>query len=470
MKKLLSLILIFIMLLTGCSPKAVSNKTVSTKVSGSEFNLKKTKHFEMYYKDSDSSCIDDIAAALENNYSRIINDLKPVNVPIIKVMIYPNLDELIAADVGNASLDLDTGFCYEGDIFQILSPKWQYQSKEHYNSMILEAVNEFTHCIMYDMFKNSDGKYVKWLWESVASYEAKQFMKPDRIWCPTISELDNSHKANVVHEYGYTLCEYILEKWGMDGLRKLILSNGDTEGTLGINQMELENDWFDYINNKYSVENTGEFYIKKTSHFAIHYKDEDKSCVDDLANSLEKSYPKVVSDLKPKYVQVVDVMVYHNTDELKNAMTINNIESQPTGIAISKYEFDILSPLIEPSYEFTIYKTAIHEFTHCIEMCINNQPPVWLSESIAQYESSSFYKPYNNKYPTISEMNENGSISPVVYTYGYTLIEYIVNKWGMDGVRKLLENNGDIQETFGISEQELQAGWHEFLRTKYPVK
>lgn len=103
-------------------------------------------------------------------------------------------------------------------------------------------------------------------------------------------------------------------------------------------------------------------------------------------------------------------------------------------------------------------------------MCINNQTPVWLSESIAQYESSGFYKPYNNKYPTISEMNENGSISPVVYTYGYALIEYIVNKWGMDGVRKLLKNNGDIQETFGISEQELQAGWHEFLRTKYPVK
>jgi hypothetical protein len=335
--------------------------------------------------------------------------------------------------------------------------------------MILEAVNEFTHCIMYDMFKNSDGKYVKWLWESVASYEAKQFMKPDRIWCPTISELDNSHKANVVHEYGYTLCEYILEKWGMDGLRRLILSNGDTEGILGISQLELENGWFAYINNKYSVVNTGEFYIKKTSHFVIHYKDEDKSCVGDLANSLEKSYPKVVSDLKPKYVQVINVMVYHNTDELMNAMPTNNIKSQSGGMAISKYEFDILSPFTGPSYEFTIYKTAIHEFTHCIELCINT-PPVWLSESIAQYESSGFYKPDTYKYPSISEMNQNVTENPAVYYYGYTLIEYIVNKWGMDGVRKLLENNGDIQETFGISEQELQEGWHEFLRTKYPVK
>ena len=461
--------MLFIMLFTGCSAK-----TNSAKAYGSEYNMKKTKHFEIYYKDNDSSCVNDIETKLEQNYEKIINDLKPVNLPTIKVMIYPDLKEFCSSTMTSTmNPAIGTGFCSTGDTFHILSPNTAGQSKEDYNAKVLESVNEFAHCVMYNMFKDSEGKCVKWLWESVASYEAGQFMIPDKNWCPTLDDLDNSYNSKTINEFGYTLCKYIIDKWSMEDVRKLIKSNGDIESILGISRKDLEDGWHDYLRDKYSVNDTDKFYIKKTSHFEIHCKDKDKSCIDNMANKLEENYSKVVNDIKPDYVPIIKVTVCYNQEEFDNTVNRelkNLFLGVLDGHTTSKYEFYIMSPSCEHhkrSYDY-VAKQAVHEFTHCITFCVTEFTPKWLNESIAQYESSAFYKPDSYNYPTISGMNEDGKT--VVYNYGYILIQYIVSRWGMDGVRKLIRNRGDIKAVLGISEKDFENGWHEFMREKYPVK
>ncbi len=93
-------------------------------------------------------------------------------------------------------------------------------------------------------------------------------------------------------------------------------------------------------------------------------------------------------------------------------------------------------------------------------------------EGVCVYEAQEFIDPKNiedlrkGKYPSITELNTRykGQKS---YKYGYTLIEFILNRYSREKLIELIENYGDLKKTLGITEEQFSQEWYLFVRKKY---
>lgn len=130
------------------------------------------------------------------------------------------------------------------------------------------AVHEFTHAVMLKLLTDHEpqpldtAKFDKkfknlpvWLWEAIAVYEADQFTNPKKLpfitktSYPSLDELSDRSKGKI-YKVGYTVVEYILSKYGRDGLITLILANGDVTA-LKTTKDEFSKDWHDFVIKKY---------------------------------------------------------------------------------------------------------------------------------------------------------------------------------------------------------------------------
>lgn len=131
------------------------------------------------------------------------------------------------------------------------------------------AVHEFAHAVMLKLLvdnepqplnaSNFDRKFAKfplWLWEGIATYEAKEFINPKRLpditrdGYPSLDELSNRSNGGKIYKVGYTIIEYLLAEHGQDGLIKLVLAWGDLS-VLKTNKEEFAKGWHDFVVKKY---------------------------------------------------------------------------------------------------------------------------------------------------------------------------------------------------------------------------
>ncbi|MEM7664810.1 MAG: hypothetical protein AAF250_03060 [Pseudomonadota bacterium] len=112
-----------------------------------------------------------------------------------------------------------------------------------------EAVHELIHALTLQL--NPDfGNNPRWLWESVAQYYAGErrdlavlegaFAKG----CPTIETLNSPFdQGGTIYSVGYSIGEFVESKWGPKALPDLVVTNGDTDLTLGISLDEFHRQW-----------------------------------------------------------------------------------------------------------------------------------------------------------------------------------------------------------------------------------
>lgn len=72
----------------------------------------------------------------------------------------------------------------------------------------------------------------------------------------------------------------------------------------------------------------------------------------------------------------------------------------------------------------------------------------------------------NGQHPNIIELS-NRSKGGKIYSCGFTIIEYILFKYGQEDLIRLIENYGDLKNTFNVTEVQFCNDWYEFVRTKY---
>jgi hypothetical protein len=71
-------------------------------------------------------------------------------------------------------------------------------------------------------------------------------------------------------------------------------------------------------------------------------------------------------------------------------------------------------------------------------------------------------------YPTLNELNTDyNSSNHNIYQVGYVLLEYIVVTWGMDTVIELIENNGNLSVSLGLTAQQFESGWYQYIESTY---
>ena len=124
------------------------------------------------------------------------------------------------------------------------------------------------------------------------------------------------------------------------------------------------------------------------------------------------------------------------------------------------------------NFDRPIGLTAVHEFAHLVSIAVNpsiDNNPRWLWEAIAIYESArppvpdvSDLKCFGpSSSPTLQDLNRH----PMnIYRVGYYLTKFIVDSWGMEGVAQLIESNGDLPASLGVSEQQFENLWFQSMR------
>lgn len=221
----------------------------------------------------------------------------------------------------------------------------------------------------------------------------------------------------------------------------------------------------------------------KTAHFTFFFSSSiDTATIVELANALESNYTRISKDLNTKPADNIEINIYaHRWRYIKatgNWGGSGNIEG------ISKLHF------VEQAWgETDSKKVAVHEFAHTVtlKLLLENEVkpinpkdfdnkfsafPTWLWEAISVYEANQLVHPKtltylnNGQYPGISELN-NRLKGGKIYSCGYTIIEYILSKYGQDNLITLVKNYGDLKRTFNVTDDEFSKEWYAFVKAKY---
>ncbi len=213
-----------------------------------------SEHFTFYYTKTDQDSIHQLRDKLEENYDRIVEDLKPAEMPRVQMNIYPNLAEFHEGINRKEAGNYLAGIALGPDKMSIVSPN--FPGPEHsYDSIMQVAVHEFTHVVTNNLTAYLAFPSMSWLYESIACYEADQFQDPKRMGSllsgkyPTLAQLNKD--TQLTYRLGYTIIEYIRDTWGMSAVRDLITSSGNLPAVLGKNEAEFEKGWYEYVKGKY---------------------------------------------------------------------------------------------------------------------------------------------------------------------------------------------------------------------------
>lgn len=254
-KRIISFALAILFLLTGCN-----NSTSKGEVkSSNKISLQlESNHFKFYSKDQDKKCLEDLSKALEENYTRITNDLITKSIKNVDVYVYSDLDtyhkEINQPDaptwvVGNAGPEPNT--IKMANPLNVDGPS--------YSNFMKIIVHEFTHVVVSNINPNASNIPI-WLNEGIATYESKQFSKADmtnykdKLGKYPLKDLETDFLAfgnNNGYIISYCIVEYIIKTYGYDKLIDSIKTPSDMEKIFGVSKEDFQNSFIFYINNNY---------------------------------------------------------------------------------------------------------------------------------------------------------------------------------------------------------------------------
>jgi len=198
-----------------------------------------------------------------------------------------------------------------------------------------------------------------------------------------------------------------------------------------------------------------------------------QSIIPSIQDKLEGNYSRVLADLEVDSMSNVTIKIWNNETHFLDDMelAIGRRYTGATGWVYSASDIRILYRSSNAS------QTALHEFCHAVSLVLNStigNNPRWLWEAVAIYEAGEYRDPKSLSYlldgnfPTLSELSlDYAAGNHKIYEVGYLLAEYIITNWGKSGLVKLIQSNGNIQQTFNISTQQFEENWKNYIISAY---
>jgi hypothetical protein len=221
---------------------------------------KESQHFDFYSTNGDIKVLDSLAKTLENNYSRITNQLGIQINKKIKVKVFPNIQAFHAAINLPDAPDWFVGGTLNTNEIMMVSPLHP-GSVHTYESLMQVIVHEFTHLAIY--YARGDKGVTglpRWLNEGYAQYEAGQVNDHIRKFVessviekapPTWTQLDTVSDMEFGNMNGYalsvTIVEFLVVTYGIDKLVLLIKEPENFEIIYGLSEYTLEKQWIQYL-------------------------------------------------------------------------------------------------------------------------------------------------------------------------------------------------------------------------------
>ena len=217
---------------------------------------------------------------------------------------------------------------------------------------------------------------------------------------------------------------------------------------------------------------------KETRHFKYYCSQEDSICLDRISNALESNYHRILNDLSMTLNEKVEIKIYPSIKIFhKEVLGAADFPEWLVGTAKSGM-ISVVSPLNSgPAHDYeSILKTVVHEFIHVLVKRINpGRIHRYLNEGIALFEAEQMDKRkrdmvadvlLNENIPTIDEL-ESDFVNRGGYYLAYTIVEYIVAHYGFGKLVGLVRNPLAFQRVFGITKEEFERSWVEFLEKHY---
>jgi hypothetical protein len=230
----------------GCSPALPSPASTPSEA----LTLRsQTTRFAVYAGTAADSLVQDVASRLEGEYGRVLADLRLSDVPRVTVRIwsdsttyYQAMEQYFGTRYSGAS-----GYVAGSAEIRLLSNP----------QLASNAVHEFCHIASLRV-NETIANNPRWLWETVAVYENREFVQPTSLGYlqsgayPSLSEMNAGINASrQVYELGFLLGEFIVSTWGQDTLVRLIQANGDLRTVVGLDETAFMERWYAFVRRKY---------------------------------------------------------------------------------------------------------------------------------------------------------------------------------------------------------------------------
>ena len=207
-----------------------------------------TAHFRILAGTAPETAWRAAADRLEAEYSRILTGFGLSSLPFITVRIWQ--DEATYFD----ELTRYFGVRYQASGYITGPTELRVLAVPN---LSVNVVHEFVHAA--SMAVNPQiANNPRWLWETVALYENSELVDPRRVdflvrgSFPTLQQMNvDPNGGTQIYQVGYLLGEFIVSQWGRTAFLRLIQTNADLPGVLGVSATEFEAAWQSYVRQRY---------------------------------------------------------------------------------------------------------------------------------------------------------------------------------------------------------------------------
>lgn len=226
---------------------------------------------------------------------------------------------------------------------------------------------------------------------------------------------------------------------------------------------------------------------KETNRYIVYCMSSDQKNADIMIEKGEAFIEELSNDFKHTYSKKMNLYIYPDLVSFHKAINSPNAPDWVIGCHGGN-----ISKIVSPSnpgpvhsYESILLSERSGLVTAYIydKYSNNDSIPRWLHQGVALYKAG-FYSPEKvtldlthdiAKLPSLEQLEsikkEDNALtfSKVNGFYvSFSLVEFIIQKWGWESVLNLLENYSNFEKVFGLSKKEFQEQWLEFLRN-YPA-
>lgn len=215
--------------------------------------------------------------------------------------------------------------------------------------------------------------------------------------------------------------------------------------------------------------------IWETDHFIIVFYEDSPQYLEEIVSSLEGNYERILKALQiEEKIPKIIVRIYPTIKDFHQACNMVGAPTWAVGTAWGKSEFRMVSPLcpdLSIPYQVKTQKLPVHELTHVIMSNIVNPAyiPYWLWEGISLYMAGQSVNLAlltglkEDKFPDFKDLNklENS------FQFGYSLVEFIIERWGTSYLKSLLMAYGNLEKALGTSPESFYEKWKKFVKQKY---
>ncbi|MBU1144754.1 MAG: BlaI/MecI/CopY family transcriptional regulator [Firmicutes bacterium] len=195
-----------------------------------------------------------------------------------------------------------------------------------------------------------------------------------------------------------------------------------------------------------------------------------------LALSLEEYYEKVSTDLSIQLKRKQIIYIYSTQKELHSAL---GYENGPSWLTAGQF-WEIVH--LTPKDNFTgsnLEFGAFHALTQLLIYYINPRAPFWLLQGISAFESN--WLSFDAIKKSIIELGDDLNRYSVMqissdddlfriqhgYELTYSMIEYIVSRFGKKALLSLLKTPERLRFIFECSEDDFWDSWVDFVKLRY---